>query len=168
MYVRVALLAAGTTAMAHAQTAAQGWEFFESKIRPVLARSCYPCHSSDSKTAMGGLRLDTKAGVLRGGSSGPAVVAGKPDDSPLVRAIRYEARKMPPSGKLPDGVIADFEKWVRIGAPDTREVAAANGKPSSIDLEKGRQFWSFRAPVKPAVPKVKMRSGPSTPSTASS
>jgi hypothetical protein len=131
-----------------------GNEFFETKIRPVLVKNCYACHSSDIKTPMGGLFLDSKNGVLKGGTNGPAVVPGKPDKSPLLKAIRYEGRKMPPSAQLPESVAADFEKWIAMGAPDPREGSAVTWKPSGIDLEKGRKYWAFQAPQKPAVPKV--------------
>src|SRR5579864_7560783 len=133
----------------------QGAEFFEAKIRPVLVKNCYACHSSATKAPMGGLFLDTRAGVLKGGNSGPAVVPGNPDKSNLIRALHYDGRKMPPSAQLPEAVVADFEKWVAMGAPDPREGQAANWKPSAIDVEKGRSYWAFQAPQKPAVPKVR-------------
>jgi len=129
-------------------------EFFEAKIRPVLARNCYQCHSSDSKTALGGLTLDSRAGIRRGGQSGPAVIPGKADQSPLIRAVRHENRKMPPSGKLPDAVIADLERWVAIGAPDPRE-DKVEWKETSVDIEKGRKYWAFQQPLKPAPAAVK-------------
>lgn len=133
---------------------AEGIEFFESKIRPVLANHCYACHSGNTKVAMGGLFLDTKTGLRRGGNSGPAIVPGNPDESLLIRALRQDGRKMPPAGKLPDNVIADFEKWVAMGAPDPRE-GASQWKQSAIDISKGRQYWAFQPPVKPAMPKVR-------------
>src|SRR5690348_5153743 len=87
--------------------------FFEAKIRPVLATRCYGCHASTLKAPMGGLVLDTKAGMLKGGASGPVIVPAKPAESRLLKAIRYSDPKlqMPPAGKLPDNVIADFESW---------------------------------------------------------
>jgi hypothetical protein len=129
-------------------------EFFEAKVRPVLARNCYQCHGADSKTGMGGLYLDSRAGIRRGGQSGPAVVPGKVEESPLIRAIRHDGRKMPPAGKLPDVVIADLEKWVAMGAPDPRE-NKVEWKESTIDIEKGRKYWAFQKPAKPAAPSVK-------------
>ena len=136
-------------------TTPQGMEFFESKIRPVLAKSCYPCHSSTTKAMMGGLSLETRDSVLKGGTSGPALMPGDPGKSAMVKAVRYEGRKMPPSGQLPASVIADIEKWVEMGAPDPRVSTASNWKPSTIDIEKGRKYWAFQAPTKPAVPVVK-------------
>src|SRR5271169_6547522 len=91
-------------------------DFFESKIRPVLAAKCYGCHSSALAAPVEGLMLDTKAGLAR------VVTAGKPEQSRILQAIRYTDPnfQMPPSGKLPDGVIADFEQWIAAGAVDPR------------------------------------------------
>ena len=93
--------------------------FFETRIRPVLARSCFKCHSTKSRKPKGELLLDSRDSVLKGGETGPAVVPGNLEVSLLVRAVRYEDEdlQMPPSGKLPDEVVADFERWVRDGAP---------------------------------------------------
>src|SRR5271165_1063604 len=149
----IALLATATPSVWAADAA--GTEFFESKIRPVLAKNCYACHSGDSGSPMGGLFLNSRTGMLTGGKSGPAIVPGKPEDSLLLHAIRYEGRKMPPSGQLSDAVAADFEKWIAMGAPDPRVETKAAYKPSSIDIEKGRQYWAFQLPQKQVVPKVK-------------
>ena len=104
-------------------------EFFEKKIRPVLAERCYQCHSEAARTKKklrGGLLLDSKAAVLKGGESGPALVPGKANDILLLKALRYNGDpRMPPKGKLPDGVIADFESWINQGAPDPRTIAVA-------------------------------------------
>jgi hypothetical protein len=94
--------------------------FFETKIRPVLIASCYECHASDAKIIQGGLRLDSRAGLLKGGDTGAAIVAGNPDGSLLIQALRYSDIEMPPKGKLPDSIIKDFETWVTFGAPDPR------------------------------------------------
>ena len=94
----------------------QGLRFFEQKIRPVLVRQCYQCHSARAATSgklKGKLRLDTRAGTRAGGESGPSVVPGKPGDSLLIGALRHESFKMPPKGKLPAGVIADFVTWIK-------------------------------------------------------
>ena len=106
-------------------------ELFEKNIRPVLVAKCYACHSSTLKSPMGGLVLDTKAGLRKGGSDGPVVVPGKPAESLLLKALSYTDPKlqMPPSGKLPDNVIADFEQWIAAGAPDPRKDAAAGPVP---------------------------------------
>ncbi len=161
---RFALLAAVAWSAAWGQTpvsappAAEQIEFFETRIRPVLAKNCYPCHSSATKVAMGGLRLDSREGVRRGGQTGAAVVPGKPDQSPMIRAVRHEGRQMPPSGKLPDAIIADLEKWVEMGAADPRESSpSAEWTRSAIDIEKGRRFWAFQTPVPPTTPAVHNR-----------
>src|SRR5262249_41451464 len=108
----------------------------------------------ESGSPMGGLFLNSRKGMLTGGKSGPAIVPGKPDESLLIHAIKYEGRKMPPSGQLNDAVIADFEKWVSMGAPDPR-ADKVTVKASSINIEKGREYWAFKAPVAAPTPKVK-------------
>jgi hypothetical protein len=91
----------------------------------------------------GELLLDSREALRKGGESGPAVVPGKPDESLLVSALHYREYEMPPKGKLPDAVITAFEQWIRMGAPDPREgQAVATGR--TIDVEKGREFWSFQ------------------------
>src|SRR5580700_2822574 len=144
-----------------AQTPANA-ELFESQIRPVLADRCYGCHSSKLKTPMGGLVLDTKAGVRKGGNGGPIVVPGDPGASRLWKALTYNETelRMPPTGKLPDDKIAAFETWIKAGAPDPREDAPAGAAPApaakkGMDIETGRKWWAFQ-PVAPlAQPKVK-------------
>jgi hypothetical protein len=137
---------------------AEGVDFFETHIRPVLAERCYECHSANSKVLQGGLRLDTAERTRAGGESGPVIVPEKPDESLLVAALRYEANEMPPSGKLPEAVIQDFEKWIALGAPDPRvETAMAAESP---DVPKDappdpRQHWAFRRPVRTSPPPVK-------------
>ena len=103
-------------------TSAQA-EFFETKVRPILVENCYKCHSAGAEKIKGGLVLDTREGWMKGGDSGPALVPGKPEQSLLVKAIRYTDRDlaMPPNDKkLPDNLIADLEQWIRLGAPDPR------------------------------------------------
>ncbi len=120
--------------------------FFETKIRPVLVEHCYACHSEEANAAgklQGGLLLDRRQGWQGGGESGPAVAVGKPTDSLLIQALRYDGIEMPPAGKLPDGVIKDFERWVSEGAIDPRE-GIALPKTKAIDWETGRQLWSIQ------------------------
>src|SRR4051812_7693685 len=97
-----------------AEVQSKSADLFEKKIRPVLVTKCYACHSSKLKSPMGGLALDTKAGLERGGSSGPVLISGKPNESRLLRALGYTDPKlqMPPSGKLPDDTIADIAAWI--------------------------------------------------------
>jgi hypothetical protein len=132
-------------------------QFFEAKIRPVLVMQCGKCHSSTAEKLRAGLRLDSREGLRVGGDSGPAIVPGQPDESLLLRAIRYrdDELHMPPKGKLPDEVIANFEAWIQMGAPDPRrEPASASGARPAIDPAKARQFWSFQPPKKSAPPNV--------------
>lgn len=119
--------------------------FFESKIRPVLVERCYQCHAADAKILRGGLFVDSREGLLKGGDSGPAIDLEEPENGTLLDALRYETFEMPPKQKLPDHVIADFEKWIAMGSPDPRVGGQAPLVEEGIDLEQGRQFWSFRS-----------------------
>src|SRR5579862_5477756 len=100
----------------------KGAEFFEARIRPILAERCYPCHSARAPRLQGGLRLDTPGGLLQGGNSGPAIVASEPGQSLLIRAVHYtdDHLKMPPGKPLSAAEVADLEAWVTMGAPDPR------------------------------------------------
>ncbi|QDT39027.1 PSD1 and planctomycete cytochrome C domain-containing protein [Stratiformator vulcanicus] len=133
----------------------QQLSFFESKIRPALLKHCADCHSSETETLEGNFSIDTRAAVRSGGDSGAAVVPGKPDQSLLLDAIAYDGLfyDMPPSGKLPDAVIADFRKWIEMGAPDPRD-GEAKTKSGGIDLEAGRKFWAFQPVDRPTTPDV--------------
>lgn len=131
-----------------------GIEFFEQKIRPVLVKHCYECHSAESKNVKGGLLLDSRAAVLAGGESGLIVVPRKINDSPILDALRYESFEMPPAGKLPDRVIADFERWIKMGAPDPREGEVVRPEAAKIDFASAREFWSFKPPTRHEAPDV--------------
>lgn len=131
-----------------------GNEFFERKIRPVLVQHCYECHSSASKNVKGGLVLDTREATRAGGESGRTVVPGKLDESLILDALRYESFEMPPSGRLSEIVIADFEKWISMGAPDPREDQAVRPETLVISIEKARDFWSFQPPTRHRPPDV--------------
>ncbi len=116
-------------------------DFFENRIRPALVKHCYKCHSARSKDLGGKLYLDSKAGLRAGGHSGPAVVPGNPDGSLLIQALRWEDTEMPPEEPLPKQVIADFVKWVQIGAPDPRD----GKKPAAVATSGNSQsHWSFQ------------------------
>ena len=128
-------------------------KFFEERIRPVLVEHCYACHSADAKSIKGGLVLDSREGVLAGGDSGPALVAKKAADSLLLQAMKHESLEMPPERKLPENVIADFSKWIEDGAADPRTGGVVH-KKQSIDISKGREFWSFRPVQKTSVPDI--------------
>jgi len=134
--------------------------FFESKIRPVLVTKCYGCHSTKLKAPMGGLVLDTRAGMLKGGALGPAVVPGKPSEGHLLKAIRYTNPhlQMPPTGKLPDSVVSDFEKWIAAGAPDPRKETAEASTSTPLrgmSVEEGRKWWAFQPVTEKQPPRVK-------------
>jgi hypothetical protein len=128
--------------------------FFEKKVRPVLVTRCQECHSVRTKKQRGGLLLDSRAAVLAGGDSGPAVVPGHPEKSLLVRAVRYEqdVASMPPKGRLPAAEVAALEEWVRRGAPFPGPSAAV--VRAGIDLAAGRAFWSFQPLRHHALPAV--------------
>jgi hypothetical protein len=145
--------------------AGDGVAFFERRIRPILVEHCYECHSSKSK---GGLRLDGKSRMLRGGDSGRAVVPGKPEDSLLVESIRYSADsfQMPPKGKLPESVIRNFSQWIKIGAPwpdDGKEEPAIEGEKDFEITAEDRAFWSFQPVTKTAPPTVRNASWAKNP-----
>jgi hypothetical protein len=129
-------------------------EFFERKVRPLLAEHCWECHSAKTKHR-GGLYLDSRATLLKGGDNGPAVVPGAPERSLLVRLIGYQERiKMPPRSRLGDAQIADLTEWVRRGAPwpdDKGTVADAR----EFDLEKRKRHWSLQPLWRGAPPAVK-------------
>ncbi|WP_162179932.1 PSD1 and planctomycete cytochrome C domain-containing protein [Bryobacter aggregatus] len=135
-------------------------EFFEKKIRPVLVERCYGCHSEKVREPKAGLRLDSREGVRRGGDSGPAIVIGKPEESRLLKAISYTdfQLRMPPTGKLPDAVVADFAEWIRRGAEDPRETSfvVPARKPVGSDIERGKKYWAFQ-PLRPG--KLEMPGG---------
>ncbi|HVW02948.1 MAG TPA: DUF1549 domain-containing protein, partial [Planctomycetaceae bacterium] len=125
----------------------EGVQFFETRIRPVLVEHCYSCHSGkaqEDKKLKGQLFLDTAAGVAAGGETGPIVVKGKSAESPLLHALKYEGPEMPPAGKLSDAIIADFARWIDMGAPDPRGGAAPVKAKRVIDIEQGKQWWAFR------------------------
>ena len=137
----------------------EGVAFFERKIRPVLVQQCYKCHSTTAKEPKGGLLLDTREGIRRGGESGRSVVPKSIADSLIIEALRHEGLEMPPGKQLPATVIADFEKWIRMGAPDPREGKSVAIR-RKIDFKQSRSFWAFQ-PIRQAdVPKVKAASWP--------
>ncbi|MCH2371682.1 MAG: PSD1 and planctomycete cytochrome C domain-containing protein [Pirellulales bacterium] len=122
--------------------------FFKQRIEPVLEEHCYSCHSAAANSIKGGLRLDTRSAIRRGGESGPAVVPGKVEESLLLAALRYEGLEMPPNAKLPNEVIQDFIKWIESGAVDSRLVA----KSEAERREKAKSHWAFQRIERPVVP----------------
>ncbi len=145
-------------------SAPQSPEYFESSVRPVLAANCYDCHGDQR---MGGLRLDSREGLLKGGRSGPAIVPGDPDKSLMIQAVRQtrDTLKMPKGGRLKPSEVDALVEWVRAGAPwpasalsaaagkpadaapagaaGTPVPAAASASPAYVIKPEQRAFWSF-------------------------
>src|SRR5829696_1322102 len=132
-------------------------EFFETKIRPVLVERCYQCHSSQGEKIRGGLVLESRAGLMRGGDDGAVVVPGDADASLLIKAIRYTDPKlrMPPKeqNRLNPEQVADFEKWVQMGAPDPRTDApgAKDAHATAVFTAAERSHWALKK-VEPVTP----------------
>jgi hypothetical protein len=126
-----------------------GHDFFEAKIRPVLAEHCLSCHGPKRQQA--GLRLDSRAALLKGGEDGPVVRLDRPGESALLKALRHQGDvKMPPKGKLPPQVVEDVAAWLKMGAPwPEGKVAAAT------PAEDPSRHWAFQPVKKPAVPAVR-------------
>ncbi len=138
-------------ALVHGQET--GSDFFEKRIRPVLVERCYSCHSRQTGKERGGLLLDSRDALRRGGDNGPTIVPGKPAESLLIKAIKHTGNlKMPKNGKLPAAVISDFERWIEIGAPDPREEKSL---AKALDWDAARKHWAYQPIRKPALPKVK-------------
>jgi mono/diheme cytochrome c family protein len=170
VFVTTAAVRMAGAPQAPAATPAQ-MEFFEARVRPLLVNSCFDCHTADEK---GGLRLDSRESILKGGDSGPAIVPGNPDASLLIKAVRHAegVAKMPRSApKLADTQIAALAEWITMGAPWP---AAASGKPAMPATKDGaaprepaaaeperpidpqlKAFWSFQPIRKPIVPQPK-------------
>jgi hypothetical protein len=149
---------------AHAAEPAEtaGIEFFEKKVRPLLVANCYPCHSADQKVR-GGLQLDSRDALLKGGDNGAVVVPGDPEKSRLVQAIRYaDMLRMPPRSKLPDEAIADLTAWVKMGAPFPQGGSTVK-KTGPLDIEALKKHWSFQPIRRPTVPAVKDATWPRNP-----
>lgn len=140
-------------------------EFFENQIRPLLAKHCFECHSRKAKRLEAGLYLDSRAGVLRGGDSGAAIVPGDPEESLLISAVNYDSFEMPPKGKLKPAEVALLSKWVKMGAPWPKESESPPPLAShDIDWRKRKQeHWSWQPIAEVAPPAVKHQSWPRNP-----
>ena len=160
--LRVTLLACICTlemalAAATPEFSADDLDFFERRVRPVLIDRCYPCHSHQSEKLKGGLYMDSREGLLKGGDSKAVLVPGRPDESPLISAVRYadQELQMPPKGRLPDQQISDLTEWVRRGAPwptDPPPADTAPKKKSSFDLAKRLStHWAWK-PIQHTAP----------------
>ena len=136
-------------------------EFFEKEIRPLLVDHCYPCHSSQVASPLAGLRLDSREAALEGGQSGPAVVPGKPEESPLVHRIQGKPVLMPPSGALDKHQIDALTRWVEMGAPWTTDGSAELAAASDFNLEeRKRSHWAWQPLRSFSPPKVRNQDWP--------
>jgi len=137
-------------------------EFFERRVRPVLANRCGSCHGAVQQ--MGGLRVDSRAALLKGGSHGPALTPGDPEQSRLLQAVRHAgALKMPPAGKIPDAEIADLTRWVQMGAPwetANSKFRISNSGNSKFENRHSKLPWSFQPVRMPAVSVVRGAASP--------
>jgi hypothetical protein len=137
-------------------------DFFEMRVRPVLSKNCFACHTSERK---GGLEMSSRESLLKGGNSGPAISSDKPLDSLLIQAVSYQNDvKMPPQGKLPENEIADLTAWIKAGAvwPESPKAAAPKG-PAYLITPEQRAFWAFQPVHRPAPPSVKNSAWPKSP-----
>jgi hypothetical protein len=132
----------------------QAQEFFEKRIRPVLAENCYSCHSDRKQKA--GLRLDSRQSMLQGGESGPVLVPGHPEKSLLLKAVHYEGDlRMPPKGRLPAEHVAALTAWIKQGAPwpDHGDKVRTPMQTTQFEITpQQRAFWSFQPVAAPPVP----------------
>ncbi len=140
------------TAALASETEPASLEFFEKEIRPLLVNHCYECHSAETATPFAGLRLDRRDDLIKGGVSGPAIVAGKPDESPLIHRVQGRPALMPPTGALSDAQIQSLIEWVRMGAPwtDPAAVSADSGEGFHLEARK-RSHWAWQ-PVRSVSP----------------
>ena len=166
MIARLSLLftaVCAATPLWSADFSAADLDFFEKRIRPVLAEHCYKCHSAKSKKLKGKLRLDYREGAIKGGETGPAVVPGKPGESLLVESILYqnEDLEMPPKKRLSDSQVTDLTEWVKRGAPWPKEAVAEAGAKEKFDLAKRKaEHWAWHPVKKETPPKVKKTGWP--------
>src|SRR5688572_20589117 len=121
----------------------QDSEFFEKRVRPILVERCYACHGE--KIQWGGLRVDLPEGLQKGGARGPALVAGKPEESLLIKAISHkdDQLQMPPAGKLPDDEVTALTEWIRMGAPGPDGTTVRGTAAKGRDIESGRKHWAY-------------------------
>jgi hypothetical protein len=160
------VLAASSVRAADKPLTPQESQFFEAKVRPVLADNCFKCHGPAKQK--NGLRLDSRAAILTGGDQGPAIVPGQPAQSLLIKAIGYtDDLKMPPSKKLSREKIADLTQWVKIGAPwpggDQSPATTTPAKGEYQISARDRAHWAFQPVKRPAIPKVKNQAWAANP-----
>lgn len=159
-----ALASAG--AAATAEVTPEQAAFFESKVRPILSEACYKCHSLEQGKSKGGLTLDTREGLLKGGENGAVIKPGDPGKSPLITAVKYldPDLQMPPKGeKLKDDQIAALTEWVKMGAPDPRKADAKLITKLTGLTDSARHHWAYQPVKKPAIPVSKNQQWCRTP-----
>jgi mono/diheme cytochrome c family protein len=165
IFTMAALALAQCAALASApEPSPQDVQFFENKVRPVLVDNCYKCHSHDAPKLKGGLSLEFRELMLKGGDTGPAIVPGDPDRSLMIKAVRYtdpDLQMPPKDAKLSDQQIADLETWVRMGAPDPRTTNSAAF--ANLGRKSDRDHWAFKPVKMPPVPDVKDTNWVTTP-----
>lgn len=145
-----------------AEPSVEAVEFFERKIRPILADNCQRCHNASKQKA--NLSLESLASALKGGDSGPALVPGKPETSRLIKAIGYQDElRMPPRGKLTDEQITDLTAWVKMGAPWPESKATNTTTKKVFDLAERKKFWCWQPVKDHSLPVVKQKSWPQSP-----
>src|SRR3954451_21067977 len=151
-----ALVVAPARAAETAKPTPEGVDYFEKNVRPILVDTCYKCHSAQSEKLKGGLYVDSRDGLLKGGKTGPSLVPGDPDKSLLIKAVRYtdDDLQMPPKDQLSKEQVAALETWVKMGAPDPRAAAtpAKSGAMTVLSLADSKNFWSFKKPVQAPIP----------------
>ena len=137
-------------------------EAFETNIRPLLVRHCYECHSSDSKVVKGGLLLDSRKALLKGGDSGASIIPGKPDESLLISSVKYQSYEMPPAGKLTEKEVELLSQWIANGAPwPASDAPLANTGGEGVNWQNAKQdHWAFRDVQRPDLPAVGQQQWP--------
>ena len=158
------ILVTGSTLLGIRPTTEQT-RFFESKVRPLLARNCYQCHSEQAKILYSNLRVDGRDALLNGGTRGPAIVPGDPNSSQLIKAVRYDNLKMPPTGRLSEAQIDVLVKWVEMGAPwPDLEMAVVGKVPDEQgNLAASQGHWAWKPVQKVSPPAVRNNSWPADP-----
>ena len=136
---------------------AEGINYFEAHVRPLLSKHCFKCHSEKAEKLKAGLYLDSKAGILQGSESGKIIVPGKAEESLLIKAVRYQVEdlEMPPKKKLPAFAIDQLAEWINRGAPMPEDGAKLAESGPAYDFARfRREHWAFRPVVKPVLPAV--------------
>ena len=164
-FLTIGLLSIASSVLSHANEPAfdsQQLEFFETKVRPLLADHCYECHSVDAERIEASLLLDSREAHLKGGDSGEVLVPGDADGSLLIEAVRYESYEMPPKGKLPRSDIEVLVKWINMGAPWPKEATPTKaGAIEEFDLQKRKsEHWVWKPVEDPALPKTQSSEWP--------